>query len=365
MISVYTLAHGASELTHSNLVQTDLMNSALIALLDREFARLPEKDRPDSLSEMAVELKLDKATLSRLRNGKMAVNRKHAQVIAEYFRKNPAERAALEKELLDAQPTLSDEQKVISEWFRERAHPEVLMIVEFREPPALRPSSGRTVSDVARAIMGGLSYAMVFPFSRPSARAQRSPIQLYLEDVFLGVEETYKELLKQTLHAVYDSGRNVDRKRELSDADLRSRLEDAVGRLKFYYLAREQDSAYPGIGHRVFYVEDHRAALGIVKRESWEWRTVGGTDQMAQKDPQSEQELRVMADRFQPIIRFWEEKNRLGTTTRELYKRASKFDALFTDSEDKEKREGEGQWAVYGEKVTSAQIVDEFLKSIE
>lgn len=360
-----TITNIASAMTHSTPVQEELMNSALIALLEREFARLPEKGRPETLSEMSDVLNLDKATLSRLRNGKMPVNRNHARAIAEKLRKDAAERSELEEELLKAQPTLSHEQKVISEWFRERAHPEVLMIVEFREPPVLRPGAGRTLSDVTKAIIGGLSYAMVFPFARPSAKAQRSPVQLYLEDVYFGVEDTYKELLKQSLHAVHEGAAHADRKKELSEAELRSRLEDVVGRLKLYYLAKEQDTAYPGIGHRTFYVEDHRPTLDIVKRESWEWRVIGGRDQMVQKDPQPEQELRVMSDRFQPIIRFWSEKNRLAATARELYKRPSRLDALLSDGEDREKKETDGLWAVYGEKVTSAQIVDEFLKANE
>lgn len=374
------------------------MNSALADILDKWFTRrFGEEGRPETLSEMAEKLGLEKATLSRLRSGKLAVNRWHATRIADRLCKDPREREQLVNVLLEAQPALPDDQRVVSQWFEERAKPDVLMIVEFREPPALTPGTGRTPKPVARAIAKGMSYAMVFPYPNPNPKRKSGtspervseppevglPIALhsFLNLVFTNVKGTYFAILQQVLEIVYAEGvaELEGKRKERAELDLKERLMEAAGRLQLYYLHGDEHCLCPGIGHRMFYIEDHSGDENRVRRESWEWRTVEGADQMVQKLPSPEIELQVAAERFQPIIQFWSDGEvhpaRLPANDEEMYNPVNRFASLISETgargarwvvyrpRNEERGHNEREGREKGDSTSYLEeIVDEFLK---
>lgn len=264
----------------------------------------------------------------------------------------------LEQERLKAQAALAKGQKV-SEWFATRSK-NILMICEFRECPDLRSGAGAISSEMARAVAAGLCYAMVFPFSYPAPEFLPTTLRAYLDQIYLSCANTYNTILRQTLEIVHEQICGAgDRKRgENVAGSLEQKLSEVVDRLKLYHLADEQEQLCPTIGHRLFYVEDRSDDNGVSRRESWEPLTIEGVDHVVERF--SARELRIMGDRFQPIIGFWNdhELTRLPANRRDLADAPSRFDSsLFA-----ERQNSQVTWAVYPSDVTCEEIVNEFLK---
>jgi len=294
-------------------------------ILDREFSSLRASgtENIETIAEQARFLGLDRTAFSRFRNGRRPLTRVRAEQIAAKLRASEGELIGeLAHELVDARRGLTADQVAVRDWFRGRELHKALLLVEFREAPALRPDGENVeilVEAVAEAIVSGLNYGMLFPFN-PDSRSGSFPIPVrnYLGEVKIALFSTYREILKEVLHQV---GENCSNRKTL-----RNELEQATRRLKLYGLkaasttAREE-SCCPAIGYRLFYVLYPESPTGPRRAERWEWVSSGGATQMIQKDS-SVAELEAIAVRFFPIVEFWKDKeedtHRLPATTAEM-----------------------------------------------
>jgi transcriptional regulator with XRE-family HTH domain len=295
-------------------------NEKLISILDREFGEASRvgKGPFDTVEQKAMFIGIDKASLSKYRTGKNLTPKK-ARQIAEKFRISPAEIAGLIEELLDTQALPSEAEREVHAWFKNRSNEETLMLVEFREVPVISPGQGNSElvkelsKTIAESVAAGLTYGMFLPFNLADLRIDALPAALlgYLLEIKDHVEKTYKRLQREILDHIYDE-------ESPEDPDLNDKLLKAVQRLRLY-VSTNPPSSSPGIGYRLFYVEEHGVAAG----QQWEWiSSPDDTYRMVQKNP-SEVGMRAIATRFSPIPEFWGAKKRLPRADKELIDRAA------------------------------------------
>lgn len=299
-------------------------NQDLIDLLDREFRRIESstsKPFPPTVQVMADRLKLDKTFLSKLRSGERVLTKKKARHIAEQLRSGkPKEIAQLEKELLAADQAASRFLLEIKDWFDERAKPGNLMVVEFREPPVVRPEGGRewATKIVGEAVAGGLDYAMINPFCIESA-AQHLPkaMQHFVNTLDEHLIETRKAILGYALDHLFAQNPKVTAQE----------LKKVAERLKLYRLAADGVSPCPGLGYRLFYTERQEPARQMpISAEPtggklWEWISSKDQDHMVLKEYGEDLQrmmLKTTTIRFFPIVEFWREKNSLPQTKSDI-----------------------------------------------
>ena len=338
-----------------------MADATLAELLEREFSRLrrESKRKLETLKDQADELGLDVGSLSRFRSGTRPLTRQRAVSIAAKLRgkgEDDPEVTELADHLLVArtgtQPT-SDQVKV-EEWFKEQAQEEGLMLVEFRESPALNPEGDRQdlVAVVGGAVATGQSYGMFLPFNLESSALPRLPIPLrnYLAALKVSVFSTYRAILYEVLGCVRDEPRTKE--------DRLVAMVKATERLKLYGLKAPDQSNCPAIGYRLFYVERHATAIADRHASRWEWISPGGTTQMIQKES-SPEELNAVAIRFFPVVEHWRAKQRLPATSAELLEFASKIDKPYLTGLEL----SESQWEVLDERP-GQEIVEKFFKEI-
>jgi hypothetical protein len=164
---------------------------AIAEVLELEFSRLRATGRYGPLEtqqQKAELLKLDKASLNRFQNGRRELTRKRALDIARRLRNrtdDDAEVRELADRLLVARRDATVDQVQVETWFERQAELKSLMIVEFREPPALSGARRDLVDVVGRAVARGQTYAMMLPFSAEQSRSASLPIPLrnYVADL--------------------------------------------------------------------------------------------------------------------------------------------------------------------------------------
>src|SRR5215208_1496532 len=146
-------------------------------VLELEFSRLRATGRYGPLEtqqQKAEFLKLDKASLNRFQNGRRELTRKRALDIARHLRSrsdDDAEVRQLADLLLVARRDATADQVQVETWFEKQIELKSLMIVEFREPPALSGARRDLVDVVGRAVARGQTYAMMLPFSPEQSRS--------------------------------------------------------------------------------------------------------------------------------------------------------------------------------------------------
>jgi hypothetical protein len=285
-------------------------------VLDSEFSRLRAEGKKglETLTGQARFLKIDKTALSRFRSGRRPLTRVRAEQISALLRTKAGrgEVDELADELVAARRVLAAHQVAVEKWFSNEELNESLLLVEFREPPAVR-LDGPTqslVDAVGTAIAKGLSYAMLFPFNLDAGAPRLPvPVRLYLAEVKDSLFETYYAIQNDLLLEVYEANRGK--------SDLNDKLSEATRRFRLYGLKtlpgdtnnQPADSRCPAIGYRLFFLKYRERD----RAEQWEWVSANSVAPMIKKDS-SKDELRAVAVRFSPIIEYWEQKHDLPTT---------------------------------------------------
>jgi len=331
-------------------------NERLITILDREFRRLEKSgERPfTTVQLMAERLGLDKASLSRFRQGQRDLTRKKAIQIAKRFRQGD-DAAALElaDELMAASTAPPEHEIKVVEWLKERKREGCLMLVEFRELPVVRPGGGKQhlAKEVAAAVVGGQNYGMFFPYNLANASSIEMPTPLvsYLLNLRSSVISTYVSIREHILEEVFHQ------KPTLEEGELRIALTDAIKRLKLYVLAQPDSSTCPAIGYRLFYVEEDDSNP---QAQRWEWISLHDGDQMIQKQS-TEQELEATAIRFFPVVEYWRHNGLLPQNSPEM---EGFTEDLNRESYIKERLHvGRPQWKVFDEETDEELVAQQFL----
>jgi plasmid maintenance system antidote protein VapI len=325
-------------------------------VLELEFSRLRATGRHGPLEtqqQKAEFLKLDKASLNRFQNGRRELTRKRALDIARHLRNrsnDDAEVRELADRLLVARRDATADQVQVETWFEKQIELKSLMIVEFREPPALSGARRDLVDVVGRAVARGQTYAMMLPFSPEQSRSALLPIPVrnYVAELKRSVFTTYRTILEDVLHCVWDE-----------QGDDRAKLEQATRRLKLFGLRSAEATASVAIGYRLFFLAYPETAAAATA-ERWDWVSSGGKTQMIERDSY-ELELLALQSRFFPLVEFWRARHCLPETSAELVRFANDLETkeLYKTSLEL----GEPQWDVL-ETRSSSQITDEFLDRI-
>ena len=325
-------------------------------VLELEFSRLRATGRHGPLEtqqQKAEFLNLDKASLNRFQNGRRELTRKRAIDIARHLRGRAVDDAdvrELADRLLVARRDATAEQVQVETWFEKQIELKSLMIVEFREPPALSGARRDLVDVVGRAVALGQTYAMMLPFTPDLSRSASLsiPLRNYVADLKRSVFTTYRTILEDVLHCVWDER-----------GDDRQHLEQATRRLKLYGLRSAEAGTSVAIGYRLFFLAYPETAAAALA-ERWEWVSSGGKTQMIERDS-SELELQALQSRFFPLVEFWRARHCLPETSSEIMQFASELESkeLYRTSLEL----GEPQWDVL-ETRSGSQIVDEFLDRI-
>jgi hypothetical protein len=325
-------------------------------VLELEFSRLRATGRYGPLEtqqQKAEFLKLDKASLNRFQNGRRELTRKRALDIARHLRSRAVEDAEVREladRLLVARRDAAADQLQVETWFEKQIELKSLMIVEFREPPALSGARRDLVDVVGRAVARGQTYAMMLPFTSELSRSGSLsiPLRNYVADLKRSVFTTYRTILEDVLHCVWDE-----------QGDDRETLVEATRRLKLFGLRSAEAGSSVAIGYRLFFLAYPETAAAA-RAERWDWVSSGGKTQMIERDS-SELELLALQSRFFPLVEFWRARHCLPETFAEITQFA-------TDLESKELYKtslelGEPQWDVL-ETRSGDQIVGEFLDRI-
>jgi len=307
---------------------------------------------------MAEFLGLDKAALSHYRSGERALTRRKAQQLADRLRDSIEGQRELAERLFVAHPESAAAQIAVRDWFLQRGTSDYLMLVEFRELPAVRPHGERAylARDVAQAVAGGLTYAMLLPFDLKSTGVQSlEPVRAYIAKIQAHVIQTYGAILEHVLeHVAYSYQRSKAKK---NGEALKKRLVAAASRLKLYVLKGSDGSSCPAIGYRLFYIEKRQPEGWEAER--WEWISSGGGEQMIHKES-SPEELEATRIRFFPIPDFWRRRGQLPGTSAEMIDFSSDADnRYYTESYN---LQGGPLWEVYKEGRATREIVEDFLK---
>ena len=224
------------------------------------------------------------------------------------------------------------------------------MFVEFREPPALSGARRDLVDVVGRAVARGQTYAMMLPFSPEQSRSALLPIPVrnYVAELKRSVFTTYRTILEDVLHCVWDE-----------QGDDRAKLEQATRRLKLFGLRSAEATASVAIGYRLFFLAYPETAAAATA-ERWDWVSSGGKTQMIERDS-NELELLALQSRFFPLVEFWRARHCLPETSAEIARFANDLETkeLYKTSLEL----GEPQWDML-ETRSSSQITDEFLDRI-
>ena len=325
-------------------------------VLELEFSRLRATGRYGPLEtqqQKAEFLKLDKASLNRFQNGRRELTRKRALDIARHLRSRSVddpEVRELADRLLVARRDATPDQVQVETWFEKQVELKSLMIVEFREPPALSGARRDLVDVVGRAVARGQTYAMMLPFTSELSRSGSLsiPLRNYIADLKRSVFTTYRTILEDVLHCVWDE-----------QGDDRETLVDATRRLKLFGLRTVEAGSSVAIGYRLFFLAYPETAAAS-PAERWDWVSSGGKTQMIERDS-TELELLALQSRFFPLVEFWRARHCLPETSADITRFA-------TDLESKELYKtslelGDPLWEVL-ETRSGDQIVDEFLERI-
>jgi plasmid maintenance system antidote protein VapI len=325
-------------------------------VLELEFSRLRATGRHGPLEtqqQKAEFLKLDKASLNRFQNGRRELTRKRAFDIARRLRNrsdDDAEVRELADRLLVARRDATADQVQVETWFERQVELKSLMIVEFREPPALSGARRDLVDVVGHAVARGQTYAMMLPFSPEQSRSASLPIPVrnYVADLKRSVFTTYRTILEDVLHCVWEE-----------QGDDREVLEQATRRLKLFGLRAAEAGASVAIGYRLFFLAYPETAAAA-PAERWDWVSSGGKTQMIERDS-TELELLALQSRFFPLVEFWRARHCLPETSADIERFATELESkeLYKTSLEL----GEPQWEML-ETRSSAQIVGEFLDRI-
>jgi transcriptional regulator with XRE-family HTH domain len=293
-------------------------NEELIKILDREFAAAAPSIK-GSVLKQAEYLGMTQIALSRYRSGARNLSESKARAIAEKFSQHAGNVKELTEELLKCVPRPAEAEGPVHLWFKERGRPGLMMLVEFREVPAISPDAAgnanrvkELTTAVAEAVAAGLSYGMFLPFNLSELKLEDLPGELmaYLLEIQNHVKTTYKTLQSEILEHVNDDV-------SIPEANLENRLKEAAGRLRLYVSCISPHAA-SGIGYRSFFVEED----GDPRGQQWEWVSLHGPDQkvthqMVKKNP-SPVGLRAAAGRFSPVPEFWRSNKRLPESDDEL-----------------------------------------------
>lgn len=335
------------------------VNEKLIVILDREFRALEERGEGPfpTLQAMATRIGLDKTSLFRLRNGDRNLTRRKAIDIASKLRPDQSTALELADELIGARTVPAEHEVNVLEWFNKRKRQGCLLLVEFRELPAVRPGGTKPhlAEAVAAAVGGGQNYGMFFPFNLSKTTGADMPTSLlaYLLDLQSHVVDTYLSIRDHVLEQIYHEHRDS------SVEVLTASLVSAISRLKLYFLAEAESSRFPAVGYRLFYVVEDDSNP---QAQRWEWVSLHDQDQMILKHS-TDEELKATAVRFFPIIDFWLDNGTLPQTRNDIIDFAQKLNRRRHAA--KSLGVAESQWTVFGEDETAEAIVQEFLKAKE
>lgn len=271
-------------------------NQVFINVLEREIYLKRKGDsrkKGISVDEMSGILGVDPTALSHYRSGKRTLSAGKAMQFARALRRGGTQEEIVElaEELRTVSGGQSHSKASVEDWFTHLV-PGSLLLVEFREPPAIRPFGPRShlIEKIAEAVAHGMSYGMMVPTNPEGLESLPLPLRSYLREVYEAVVSTYWMLLRKVAERVCEE----------SDGD-RERIRQATGRLKLYRLRETSDLHCPAIGCRVFYLEP---STGPHDSQCWQWISSGHDDYMLPKDSSS-RELEAIACRYFPIAELW------------------------------------------------------------
>jgi hypothetical protein len=266
-------------------------NQRLKQILDREFTRLGKRTTAHIKAEF---LGVDPTVYSAYINSHRPLTGEKALRFAKALRKGLSAQQIQElaEELEAAKPVSSSKEVDVEDWFAQRLGTESLLLVEFREPPAMRPFSpgSHSAHKVAAAIVGGMSYGMLFPYCPRRIGDLPAPLCAYLRDLDEALHATYWKIMKLVLDQVVQQyGRQEQELRQAAD------------RLKLYRLKESDGLMCPGIGYRLFYFEPKS---GPHEGQHWQWISSVGEELMLRKESDA-RALESTVVRYWPIAEYW------------------------------------------------------------
>jgi hypothetical protein len=281
------------------------LNAALINLLNQEFDRIRATEGADkylSINDMAAFLGIKPSTLSHYRTSKRLLGSKAARDFADRLRgdkygMNAAQREDLTNLLLSTRPDQPGEKEIL-DWFKSRSSAGNLLLVEFRQLPAARPTGPdpSLATDVGEAIEQGLVYGLLLPFPLNFERLDSisNKQKILMRDLWSNIIDTYISIMRAAVRAAYERGTN--------DMD---ELKEVARRLKVYALDDDSwNDSCPGVGYKLFL---HRFGG---KSNIWQWMSQDGSHHLIHHDP-GPHELDAIEARFYPLISFFDKKRRL------------------------------------------------------
>lgn len=331
-------------------------NKQLIDLLEREFDRLREREGQDkyrTINDMATFLDIQASTLSHYRTAKRLLGRNAARDFADQLRSderggNAKEREELAAALYSARPSKPGEREV-QDWLKSMGDAKNLLLVEFRQLPAARPSgpSPSLASDVGQAIASGLSYGLLLPY--PENFAELSNVQEE-QKAFVGlikknVIETYRAILIEAIDDAFRSGKRG-----------KEELKEIASRLQVYILERDDtwNDPCPGIGHKLYLHHGYDKEIQAWQSRIWQWISQSTSHRLIKHDP-SEVEIDAIESELYPLLAYFRENEHLPSSQQlqeyienaisvpDHYPRWKQLDAMSEDAIDKhiKKRQGD------------------------
>jgi hypothetical protein len=281
-------------------------NHKLFEILEGEFARLRREKVGDfrTLRQMAKHLGVDASLLSRYKIGDRPVSHSWAEKFALQLRPDDdTARRALADSIFAAKPPREDGELEVANWFGEHGHKGFLMLVEFFEPPVLQARTELS-EDVAAAIVRGMCYGIICPFSEQEATNIKLPLPLrtYLQRVWDDILTLYSLLLELAFENIVD---NWPESRDRGER--RKELNDCAERLRVYRAIDGDVSVLPAIGHRLFFCQDHSNPNHPGKPEFWQWNTTAVGERMLKRRAEAF-ELEAIESLLYPIPQWFQEQ---------------------------------------------------------
>jgi hypothetical protein len=256
---------------------------------------------------MAEFLGIQPSTLSHYRTSKRLLGSKAARDFADLLRAdrydgmNAEKREELSAEFLSTRPSKPGD-KEVQEWLKSIGERENLLLVEFRELPAARPSgpSPTLAADVGHAIASGLVYGLLLPFPErfselKSVSEEKSAFVGFLRK---NVIETYRAILEEALDAAYRSGVKDD-----------SGLVGVASQLRVYALRFDSNwnDPCPGIGYKLFLHRKGKSSRVL------QWISCDDSHRLIPHDP-GEVERRAIEASYYPLIGYFDDNYELPNT---------------------------------------------------
>lgn len=278
-------------------------NTQLIKLIETEFKLINEgleqqgKQTYRTAASQAQLLQVTPSALSHYKNSVRFMSRELAVQFAQKLREtlgtrnSPEEIEVLAAALFAARPVGSAAQAKAGDWLRGIGQPDHLLIGEFRDLPIIRP--GLKLSDmsiclteeISESIAKGLSYAMLFPYTKGLLMNDHlpRPFRELLARLYESLVATYLHILKGAIacsHGTSSLGHN-----QSGNVDTAVEIRN---RFRIYSWRDNSDdqqdtkskvlAGCPSTDNKTFYYVDPDKQI-----QTWQWISTPEGEQLIQK----------------------------------------------------------------------------------